>query len=245
MNSPITPDFDWSILYENYDRTCKRFDRDAPSLSSFSPKPLNDRCLYYDLIVRIARERKEKGFITLGTYEGILYWKLYSQPAAVEKICRRIRDDIARQKNIEKTLKNLGNQLPHAVSEELEEVDRIFQVLQHHRRGLYGLSNSCALPTRSTFLHFLYPSTVPIFDKQVLIAVGVKEKDANKNHHVLLDYIQFAWDISKSPYIPQDWQETPLRLVDMALWVIRDKQNRLKKSSNQIVQTVGFQSTKC
>ena len=112
----------------------------------------------------------------------------------------------------------------------MEEVNQIFHVVQRHSDGLYGLSNSCALPARSTFLHFLYPSTVPIFDKQVLRAVGVAEKGANRRSHVMFDYIQFAWDISESPYIPRDWQETPIRLVDMALWVIRDKKNRQNKS---------------
>ena len=223
MNNPITPDFDWSSLYEKYDGTCKRFDKNAPALFNFVPKPENDRYLYYDLITRIAREKEENGFITLGTYEGILYWKLYSQPAAVKNICLRIRENKDRQRKIQKTLENFGMQLTQKVSEDIEEVNRLYQVVQHNRKGLYGLSNSCALPARSTLLHFLYPSTIPIFDKQVLLAVGVAEKDANKKQHVLLEYIQFAWDISKSPLIPKGWQETPLRLVDMALWVIRDK----------------------
>jgi hypothetical protein len=226
MYNPIPPDFDWSSLYAKYDATCKRFDQNAPSLFAIDPKPRNDRHLYYALLDRIKSEKDRNGYIGLGTYEGILYWKLYSQPAAVKTVCSRIREDIALQKAIEKTLEKLGKQLPQVVSEVTEEVSQLYQLLHNHGNGLYGLSNACALPARSTFLHFLYPSTVPIFDKQVLLAVGVTEKDANKKQNVLFDYIPFAWGVSKNSYIPQGWQETPLRLVDMALWVIRNKQNR-------------------
>ncbi len=223
MKNPITPDFNWSSLYEKYDATCKRFEPGAPSLFAFASKPKNDRYLYYALIDRIARERGENGFIGLGTYEGILYWKLYSQPAAVKTVCSRIREDTAVQRTIQERLNRLAERLPSEVSENIEEVSGLYRIVQDCRAGLYGLSNSCALPARSTILHFLYPSTVPIFDKQVLLAVGVPEKDANKKQDVLFKYIQHAWDISKKTYIPHDWQETPLRLVDMALWVIRNK----------------------
>jgi len=88
---------------------------------------------------------------------------------------------------------------------------------------MYGLSNSCALPARSTFLHFLYPDTVPIFDKHVLRAVKITGKDANKKQDVLFDFIPFVWGISKNSKVPVDWAETPLRLIDMALWVNRGK----------------------
>lgn len=223
MKNPIAPDFEWSSLYEKYDATCKRFEPGAPSLFAFVSKPSNDRHLYYALIDRISREKSENGFISLGTYEGILYWKLYSQPAAVKNVCSRIREDTTIQKTIQKKLNSLGERLPSRVSEGIEEVINLYQILQDSRVGLRGLANSCAFPARSTILHFLYPSIIPIFDKQVLLAVGVAEKDANKKQDVLLKYIQHAWDISKNSYIPHDWQETPLRLVDMAFWVIRNK----------------------
>jgi len=234
MNNPISPDFDWSSLYEKYDATCKRFNPDAPSLFAFVSKPKNDRHLYYALMDRIAGERDTNGFIGLGTYEGILYWKLYSQPAAIKNVSWRIRQDSKLQGAIQKTLENLGKRLPNTVSEDIEEIRHLYQLVEHYGQGLYGLSNSCALPARSTLLHFLYPSTIPIFDKQVLLAVGVAEKDANKKYPILFDYIQFAWDISKNSYIPRYWQETPLRLLDMALWVIRDKQKLLNKPFHRI-----------
>lgn len=225
MNNPITPTFDWSTLYGRYDASCKGFDPDAPSLCGFASKPRNDRYLYYDLIERVAREKGEDGFIQLSTYEGILYWKLYSQPAAVKTVCSCIRENPSLQRAIQETLKDLCDRLPKTVSENIEEVMRLFQVVQHSAKDLYGLKNSCALPARSTFLHFLYPNTIPIFDKQVLLAVGVADKNANRKSKVLFEYIQFAWEISKKPYMPLDRQETPIRLLDMALWVIRGKQH--------------------
>jgi hypothetical protein len=227
VNNPITPYFDWSSLYKRYDATCKRFDPNASSLYGFPAKPKNDRYLYYLLIDRVASEKGKGGYIELGTYEGILYWKLYSQPAALKNVCSRIREDEALQRAIQKTLQTLGKRLPQTAPQDIEKVRHMYQIIQKYSKELYGISNSCALPARSTFLHFLYPGTVPIFDKQVLLAVGVTDKDANKKKDVLFDYIPFAWEISWNSHVPVNWQETPLRLLDMALWVIRDKQYRL------------------
>ena len=36
MNNPITSDYDWSTLYDEYDCTSKRFVQDAPYLYSLS-----------------------------------------------------------------------------------------------------------------------------------------------------------------------------------------------------------------
>jgi hypothetical protein len=226
VKNPITPNFDWSSLYDSYDATCKRFDSNTSSLHGFALKPKNDRYLYYALIDKVKNERQKKGFIELNTYEAILYWKLYSQPAAVKNVCSRIRENDSIQGAIQKALINLGESLPQTLPENIEEVTQLYETVQRYAGGLYGLSNSCALPARSTFLHFFYPSTVPIFDKQVLLAVGIVDKDANKKQNILLNYIEFSWEISKDSNVPQDWQETPLRLIDMALWVIRDKQSK-------------------
>ena len=227
MNNPIGTDFDWSSIYRKYDATCKRFDPDAPSLFAFGEKPRNDRYLYYGLIKRVMEEMAADGCIGLGTYEAILYWKLYSQPAAVKNVCWRIRQDGALQRAIQDTLQKLSILLPQTVLADIIQIRHLYDLLQSYGNSLYGMASSCALPARSTLFHFIYPNAIPIFDKQVLLAVGVTEKDANKKHHTLFDYIQFAWDISKNSHIiPQDWQETPLRLLDMALWVIRDRTGR-------------------
>lgn len=169
-------------------------------------------------------EMAADGCIGLGTYEAILYWKLYSQPAAVKNVCWRIRQNDVIQRAIQKTLQTLCQQLPPTVAEDISQMQQLYRLMNQHGNTLYGMANSFALPARSTLLHFLYPNMVPIFDKQVLLAVGVTEKNANKKYDILLEYIQFAWEISKkSTIIPQGWQETPLRLLDMALWVIRDR----------------------
>lgn len=209
MKNPIPNDFDWSSLYSEYDGTCKRFNQDSDSLYAFDPRPQNDRELYYMLIERTAQEIRSNG-LELGTYEGILYWKLYSQAAAVARTCIPIR--------------KLGKKLPQKVKRTVDDVTLLFNTLNEHSESLYGLKNSCAIPVRSTLLHFIYPEIIPIFDKQVLKAVGITEKDANKDWRVFDKYVPFAWKMADSPNIPKDWKETPLRLVDMALWVLRGKE---------------------
>lgn len=219
MKNPIAHNFDWSSLYFKYDATCKRFDPYSPSLYAFQPKPVNDRELYYFLIEKVAKT----GRIDLGTYEGIMYWKLYSQPAAVANVCYKIRKNALIQENITNSLVKLNKELPNTLTKEINAVKDIFFIVQQNAQGLYGLSNSCALPVRSTLLHFLYPDAIPIFDKQVLLAVGVNEKDANRKYQYLYEYIQHAWNISGSSIIPHNWKESPLRLIDMALWVLRGR----------------------
>ena len=80
----------------------------------------------------------------------------------------------------------------------------------------------CGLPVNTTFLHFVYPDIVPIFDKMVLSAVGISDKNANQRIDVLEQYIPFAWELAEK-YSPQlrSFKETPLRLIDMALWAVR------------------------
>jgi hypothetical protein len=169
----------------------------------------------------------------LGTYEAILYWKLYSQPAATENVCARIHNDGDIQEKIEKALKELGEQLTMTkVTEDINSINNLYNLLDNHGRNLFGLKDSCALPARTTLLHFLYPNVVPLFDKQVLLAVGVAKQNANRRRGCLYQYIEFAWRESKQANIPKDWQETPLRLFDMALWVIRGSRNQKLRSEN-------------
>lgn len=222
MKNPIK-NFEWGSLYVKYDETCKRFDSYSPSLHAIEPKPKNDRELYYALVDKVEDELLSKGFLSLGTYEAILYWKLYSQPAAVKTVCSRIRQDTAVQKSIEKSLMNLDVPNASSLQRDLTLMRRLYKSIGNSCKQMHGISSSTAIPARSTLLHFLYPNVVPIFDKQVLLAVGVTEKNANAKYEFLFDYIPFAWKLaSDSTIIPQQgWRETPLRLLDMALWVIR------------------------
>jgi len=227
MNNPIGTDFDWKSLYNDYNATCKRFCPNADSLYAFSPRPETDKDLYYALVDRVRDERASKGYIVLGTYEAILYWKLYSQPAAIANTCKPIRENSNIQHDIENALKALFRQLPQEIARDISKVEELFCLVDRHAGSLRGLKTSCAFAVRSTLLHFVYPHIVPIFDKQVLLAVGVSLENATKGRkrEILFEYIQFAWKHTQknSALIPQDWRETPLRLLDMALWVDRGK----------------------
>lgn len=223
MHNPLN-NFEWEYLYQGYDSTCNRYDMNSPSLVAFEPKPKNDRFLYYQLVSRIKEERKIDSTISLSTYEGILYWKLYSQPAAVTNTCKKITNELRIREAISYALRKLMIELPNSIERNSDVVQTLFSKIELYKNSLYGMKNSCSLPVRSTFLHFLYPNVVPIFDKQVLLAVGVDSKNANKDFSIFLEYLDFAWKLSdRKSLIPTDFQETPLRLLDMALWVKRGK----------------------
>ncbi len=227
MFNPIDKRYPWDSLYQRYDDKCKGFDADSPCLYAFSQKPINDRSLYYMLVDAIKRERNTSGFITLRIYEAILYWKLNSQPCALWQVCKKIRSNDELQRNIETGLRQLGQELPLTIEKKRTHVDELYLVLNRNAALLHGMKSPNALPVRTTLLHFLYPEVVPLYDKQVLAAVGITAKDANKDKATLKEYIQFAWSIAENPeYIPQTWRETPLRLLDMALWVIRSSRNK-------------------
>jgi hypothetical protein len=75
----------------------------------------------------------------------------------------------------------------------------------------------------NNFLHFVYPSIVPIFDKMVLQAVGIRETNANQKVSVLKEYLPFAWELADR-YMHNATvfdNESDVRVIDMALWVGR------------------------
>jgi hypothetical protein len=86
-----------------------------------------------------------------------------------------------------------------------------------------GMKTASALPVRTTFLHYLFPAVVPIFDTMVLKAVGVDEPNANQRADVLREYLPFAWELTDqhAAHVPGHSRETSVRLIDMALWVVR------------------------
>jgi hypothetical protein len=87
------------------------------------------------------------------------------------------------------------------------------------------MAGTCAIPVRTTFLHFIYPDLIPIFDSQVLAAVGINEKDANHSYEFLRDYLPHAWSLAEkyNSHLVAFTQESPIRLIDMALWVTRNR----------------------
>jgi hypothetical protein len=64
---------------------------------------------------------------------------------------------------------------------------------------------------------------VPIFDKMVLEAVGISDQSANQNIGIFRRYLPFAWELSEryGAHFVSFFPETPIRVVDMALWISR------------------------
>jgi hypothetical protein len=103
---------------------------------------------------------------------------------------------------------------PDAVLElvNLKELDDVFLMGDPH-----------AYPVRCTFLHFRYPEVVPLFDKQVMIAVGIPKDQAGLASHDqdhLHAYARHAYALvgKYSSKMPVTWPESHLRMLDMALW---------------------------
>jgi hypothetical protein len=149
----------------------------------------------------------------------MLYWKLYSQPVATSNIGRWLSTAAIRESLVER-LQQLVSGLPQTLGRDAGGIVNRVTGLGHLE--LPGAASESALPVRSTLLHFLYPSTVPIFDKQVLLAIGVTKKGANKDPETLREYIPFAWRLADCHATGRPgFTETPLRLTDMALWITR------------------------
>jgi len=74
-------------------------------------------------------------------------------------------------------------------------------------------------------LHLVYPEVVPIFDEQVLRAVGVDEKDANHSYEFFREYLPHAWSLAEKyrHRFAVFQKETPVRVIDIALWVCRGR----------------------
>jgi hypothetical protein len=212
--------FDWSRLHERYDALCVRFDPSAAHLKALTPRPQSDRDLYYRLLSIVHTPTTGKLIVSIGLYEALLYWKLYSQPAAVSNL-RRWFDPKVRSEEAN-NLARLVDDLPGDLQRDETRVISLVKQLGAYK--LAGMKTETALPVRTTFLHFVFPDVVPIFDKMVLQAVGVPEPGANQRMDVLCKYLPFAWKLADEHVAgyPQERKETPIRLVDMALWVIRE-----------------------
>ncbi len=220
MIDPLSK-FDWHTLYQAYDDLARRYDPDSEYLHAFTRRPPSDRDCYHYLCSQVASELNTDAGICVATYTALMYWKLYSQHQST--ICRRIRTEAARRQQLHPALHLLSLELRHGSSPQApQDVIDLIRLIDRFRP--FGMADSSALATRTTFLHFVYPDVVPIFDKQVLLAVGVDEEGANRDIDVLRQYIPFAWrlpDKYKND-LPEEYPETPLRLIDMALWVTRN-----------------------
>ena len=88
------------------------------------------------------------------------------------------------------------------------------------------------LPVATTVMHFLYPEVVPIFDQMILRAVGYTREEIQKNHlnqsiELYEKYLIHHWGLcDKYSSRMSGFLETPVRVVEMALWVSRGEEGQ-------------------
>ena len=221
MRDPLNG-FEWSSLYRSYDNRCLGFDRKSVFLSAPEvDRPESDRTLYYQLIKLFSEEQRNSIAEPMGIYEALLYWKLYSQSTASYNLDKWLRQDTSKRKSAQERLLRLFEKLPTSLERSPSEIVERIKWLGEFQ--LPGIASPSTFPVRTTFLHFLYPSVVPIFDQMVLKAVGAWDKNANHKISVLKDYLPFAWELATkhAPQISSFTKEGPIRIIDMALWVSR------------------------
>lgn len=218
MTDPLVG-FDWTTLYRRYDAACRRFDPHSVHLEAVRPKAESDRSLYYRLLQIAAPDISGvRQAANIGWYEALLYWKLYSQPAALHNIGEWLRkDDTRRGRNAEQ-LRFLLAEMPSTIPQQVTAITSLLKSIDRHQLDGMGMT---ALPVRSTFLHILYPTVVPIFDKMVRRAVGLPEDD--QSLEIFCEYLPHAWALARR-HAEQltRFKETPVRLTDMALWITRN-----------------------
>ena len=221
MNDPLS-DFAWSSLYARYDNRCMGFDANSPHLIWFvAEKPLTDRLLYYRLTEQYVATARTTELNPVALYECLLYWKLYSQPAARSQLAKWIAYDSQSRKSAAVALPRLLSNLPMSLGRDVDAIVELLKTLSEF--VLPGMKSKTAIPVRSTFLHFLYPASVPIFDRMVLQAVGVDRVGSNHDYDVFREYLPFVWGLADkyATRACNGHTESSLRLIDMALWVNR------------------------
>jgi hypothetical protein len=221
LRDPLTT-FDWETLGPQYERLCRKFDQNSPYLNAIDSRPTSDRALYHVLLDRFSSEIGTNAGISVDTYLAMLYWKLYSQKAAILRTCHFLVTHLEEQQNTADGLRQLSNHINRRAPIELPEVIALLR--DHPKFRFRGMKDPTALPVRTTFLHFTNPRAIPIFDKQVLLAVGISEKYANQKMEYLQLYFPYAVELAKrygESFLSSD-AESPLRLADMALWVTRN-----------------------
>ncbi len=212
MSDPLVR-FEWKTIYSRYDAACNRFESRSVHLSGVAPPPTTDRALYYWLVQTAALNNGKRPQLDLRWHEALLYWKLYSSTPD-SNITRWLQGfSVGR-------FHQLIAQMPETISRDVSLILSLVDSIGRHQ--IPGMASADALPVRTTFLHILYPSIVPIFDQMVLRAVGAWFEGANKKVEVLSQYLPHAWALCDR-YDRQlsGFRESPLRLVDMALWFER------------------------
>jgi hypothetical protein len=202
--------FKWTTLHSRYDAACRGFNPNSGRLRG-SYRVHSDRYLYYELVGKSAPQERSK--LDIDWYEALLYWKLYSQ-FPPPKITDWLEGFTAGR------LQQLLSEIPNSIPRQISDIINLLEL--PGRFQLPGMKSSTALPVRTTFLHILYPDVVPIVDKNVLKAAGAWHEGASKDINVLRQYIPHAWALAdKHTQQLSGFKESPVRLVDMALWVKR------------------------
>jgi len=212
--------FPWDTLYSLYDEKSlktSKFNYNVPALRCFSPPPKTDRDLYYSLISRMLSEREAGSLMTLQSYTAIIYWKMYSTSP---KTNNYIDKNISLQEQLRKMLISFNN-FPAVIKKERNIISELVQRTINLK--LYGLG----LPVCTTVLHYLYPDIVPIFDQMILRAVGydkeeINQKRLNQSQELYHKYLEHHWSlVEKYSDKIKNFKETPVRVIEMALWVSR------------------------
>lgn len=214
--------FDWTSLYRRYDSKCRGFNPSSEFLATLGPvRPESDRGLYYQLLNLFSEARRNSIIDPVGLYEALLYWKLYSQGTTKSNLNKWLRQDKHEREVVQESLIRLFQELPKSLERSPSTI--VEWVKRLDRFQLPGMKYSDALPVRTTLLHFLYPASVPIFDQMVLRAVGAWSENANHKAEVLKEYLPFAWGLAEkyTKQVSSFTRESPIRVIDMALWVIR------------------------
>jgi hypothetical protein len=219
MSDPLIG-FDWRTLNRRYDMACIQFDSGCVHLAGVTPRIATDRGLYSWLIQAAALTGGKRPALDLRWYEALLYWKLYSSTpgSSIRRWLQEFSID---------SFGHLLAAMPEVLSRDVDDILALVEAIG--RCQVPGMASSNALPVRTTFLHVLYPNVVPIFDRMVLKAVGFWFENANQNVAILRQYLPHAWKLADK-YAQQlsAFKESPVRLVDMALWV--ERQLGLQKS---------------
>lgn len=214
-------DFRWDTLYNRYDAKCKTYDSRSRCLDRCgSDRPETDRELYYRLIDCYSPSARVTDPDMVGTYQALLYWKLYSTAGSKgTNILNWLKQGGAGRRLAESQLPKLLSRLPPSIERSERDVVDLMQSLP--KLPGMGSGTKCRLPVRSTFLHFLFPSVVPIFDIMVLRAVGVVGEEANQDICIFREYLGFAWQLADRYSVESRVcsREEPLRRIEMALWV--------------------------
>ncbi len=212
MSDPLSG-FDWNKVCARYDAACRGFSSRSSHLKGLYAGTLSDRALYYTLVASASQRRRARP----GTewYEALLYWKLYSQPAAVSNIDGWMRSFALT------SLDSLLAAIPPSLPRDVHDILALVELIGRYQ--LPGTKTSTSLPLRTTLLHVLYPEVVPIFDQMVLKAVGSWYTAANQDAGILGRYIPHAWALAdRHTAHLTGFQETPIRLIDMGLWLVRN-----------------------